>query len=403
MDNLAQGDLNLVLGTHSAGWGYRASKTVTFVAKVDKIRSCNSLRNDYGSQASRNRSPRFLRQTWPLHVHVCLLLHCCFYLSLCRCGNYVPSESTLRTSQLLAVHVQPHRKGDTKEDDLVWWHNLEHQDHLPVRHCSIDCGKHGLLQPDWWRPSLRTSFNEKCRMGSHRRRITSDGLAFTLSTAGSSHITASNDGDGIFCHGSNKLLESVLPVCRKVSVSVFSVITSNLKTLNCCFKYELTHRKVPIKSLKDWEKVYIIYRSMKVYNNIVMNELKTMAVMIPFGSCCGVILTLYVTIRPHDLHILVYVCFPIVAIDVMVLVTWLVFDAVKAKGAANEVIENLRFGMNRHFMRYEGPYEKKLCACRLTSLRPVSLGIGDFSEASVNVPMNVWDEVFTQLVFLLSL
>ena len=159
---------------------------------------------------------------------------------------------------------------------------------------------------------------------------------------------------------------------------------------------------MPTTNMVSWNKVYDLYRGMQVYNGIVMKWLKIMDVPALFGSCCGVTLLLYVTIRPSGLAALIYIWFPVVAVLLMVVVTWLCYDCVIIKRMAEEIAANLQMATKRRFLSNDKLIQKH-CIRRVKSLRPVYLVVGDFSEMTLEFPMNMWDEVFNQLVFLLSL
>lgn len=147
----------------------------------------------------------------------------------------------------------------------------------------------------------------------------------------------------------------------------------------------------------------MMYRAMQVYNMVLMDWLVVVGVTVPFGGCLGVILTLYVTLRPGDIPLIIYPCFPLVGFCTQTVITALLMNGRSTKGKADDVLSNLQMGMYSQWMMRFDPLEKKICMRRLKSLRPVSIRVGVFAETTFEVTMNVWDEICNQLLFLLSL
>ena len=93
--------------------------------------------------------------------------------------------------------------------------------------------------------------------------------------------------------------------------------------------------------MDDWMRLYRLRQIMQVKNVIAQDWGSTPALLILVCASCGVILLLYVTIRPSDLPFLVYIWFPIVAVLLMVVITWLCYDCVVIKRGARDVEESL--------------------------------------------------------------
>ena len=86
----------------------------------------------------------------------------------------------------------------------------------------------------------------------------------------------------------------------------------------------------------------------------------------------------------------------------MFIITWLCYDAVVAKRAADQVMEKLQSRQAPYFQRFSRA-EKLLVMKRARALQPVYLAMGEFAEVTLDVPVSIWDEVINQLLFLLSL
>lgn len=87
----------------------------------------------------------------------------------------------------------------------------------------------------------------------------------------------------------------------------------------------------------------------------------------------------------------------------MVTITWLAYDCVSIKRAVEDIGWNLELGLNRWQFRDMETRKKTVYSRMLKSLRPATLRLGSFTEATLEVPFNVWDEVLNQLLFLLEL
>ena len=113
---------------------------------------------------------------------------------------------------------------------------------------------------------------------------------------------------------------------------------------------------------------------------------------------------LFITFRPSDLPFLVYCWFPLVAVVAMFLLTWQFYDAVVVKRTTDEVMANLQSRTSGYYRTLRGnPAGKAEFMRRCRALQPIRLTIGDFTEFTLEVVMNIWEEVFNQLLFLLSL
>ena len=141
---------------------------------------------------------------------------------------------------------------------------------------------------------------------------------------------------------------------------------------------------------------------MKLYNTVFMQWLRVLVSPFLFLTCSAVTLLLYVTFRPAGLPMLVYCWFPLVAVVTIIVVTWLIYDAVSAKRSADEVLANLQSRTTRYYERLE-PEGKIELERKGRALQPVQLRIGEFAEFSLHVVATIWNEVVNQLIFLLTL
>ena len=130
--------------------------------------------------------------------------------------------------------------------------------------------------------------------------------------------------------------------------------------------------------------------------------LEHMVAPILFSICSSIIILLYVTVRPSGLPFFVYIWFPLVAIVAMSIMSWVVYDAVRIKRTAEQVIGTLE-SRSEPFYRELSLVQRNELSRRARALRPVHLSVGNFADLSPEILANMWDEVLNQLLFLLSL
>ena len=141
---------------------------------------------------------------------------------------------------------------------------------------------------------------------------------------------------------------------------------------------------------------------MKIYNIIYMNWLKFVIAPAVFSACVTIVITLYVTCRPAAMPLILYFGFPLSAMVLLFIVFRICYDAVVAKRAGDGVLGNLQSRTAGYFSRL-GPVEKREMTRRARALQPVYIGMGEFSEITLEMWMSIWDEILNQLLFLLTL
>ena len=119
-------------------------------------------------------------------------------------------------------------------------------------------------------------------------------------------------------------------------------------------------------------------------------------------ACSGIILALYITVRPLGFPWFVYMWCPLVAIVGIFIISWIFYDIVMIKRAAEEVVGRLQ-SRSEWMCRSLALDQRKELRRRAGTLRPIHLSLWNFADASFEVLANVWDEVLNQLLFLLSL
>ena len=141
---------------------------------------------------------------------------------------------------------------------------------------------------------------------------------------------------------------------------------------------------------------------MKIYNIVYMNWFKYMIVPSIFSGCVTIVITLYGTCRPTAMPLIIYLAYPLSAVVLLFTLFRVCYVAVVAKRACDDVLGKLQSRTAGYFSRL-APVEKREMIRRGRALQPVYIGMGEFSEITLEVSMSIWDEILNQLLFLLTL
>ena len=123
----------------------------------------------------------------------------------------------------------------------------------------------------------------------------------------------------------------------------------------------------------------------------------------PWLVACSttVIVTAFVTIRYTELPLIVYGIFPNMAITLLTVIFWQSYDMLRIIRASEDILGVL--------WKHETPYFRGMTRAkriekmkRSRAMRPLGFLVAD-SEFSVNLPIDTWDEIVNQTLFLLSL
>ena len=151
--------------------------------------------------------------------------------------------------------------------------------------------------------------------------------------------------------------------------------------------------------MEDRALVEKLYISLELHKNIFSLWVKFMIMPTIFGISCGVIVTIYVSIRHTELPFYFYMFFPYTGVMLMFVVFWFSYDAVCILRHSEEVLNGLLDYEAKHL---RGKGQKMNVMKRASALRAINFPMGSFAEFSLNVPINIWEEVLNQLLFLLS-
>ena len=153
-----------------------------------------------------------------------------------------------------------------------------------------------------------------------------------------------------------------------------------------------------MKSRRRLEKMYV---QLETFNRIGQVWVRFYFPPFLVAASCAVILTSFVTIRYTELPLIVYVIFPYTAIIVMIIIFWQSYDMLRIIRASEHIMGGL--------WKHEAPYFHKMARAeriemmkRSKAMRPLGFPVAD-SEFSLNLPIDTWNEIVNQTLFLLSL
>ena len=141
---------------------------------------------------------------------------------------------------------------------------------------------------------------------------------------------------------------------------------------------------------------------MQVFHCVLISWEKVFLPVVFFGVSTALTVLLFISIRFTDIPFYFYVCFPFVGLTLLALIFWVSYDIVKILRAADDLLGNFTSVAMPH-LEHLSKSEKMEIMKRAKAMKPLDVPIGDFTDFSMTVPMNIWEEVLNQLLFLLSL
>ena len=157
-----------------------------------------------------------------------------------------------------------------------------------------------------------------------------------------------------------------------------------------------------IRDLDRWSKVQKMYVCMRLCNVLFMNWLYYVRAPVLLGVGSGIVVMLYLSVRPSGLPPFIHYWIPFIAVVVLVVISWYWYDMVSMKREGQEVLEHLQ-SRSHKFLRQLPPRQQKYVCRKARGLRPPYVTIGQFSDVTLEGLVGVWDEILHQFLFLLSL
>ena len=138
------------------------------------------------------------------------------------------------------------------------------------------------------------------------------------------------------------------------------------------------------------------------HNRVVQTWMKFMLSPTLSGVSLAVIITTFVSIRYTELPLIFYIFYHNTAFNLMLIIFWMCYDTVLVVRASEDVMGQL-LAHDVAYLRHMPRAQRIQALKRAKGMKVLEFPIGDFSEFSLNLPVNVWDEILNQVVFLLTL
>lgn len=160
-------------------------------------------------------------------------------------------------------------------------------------------------------------------------------------------------------------------------------------------------RGINILSLRSRRRVEQMYVQLELFSRITQAWFRVFFPAWLVSASAAVIILGFVAIRYTELPIFCYIMFPYCALILLGLIFWQCYDMLCVIRESEDILSQLQ---QRHTPYFESMTraERAEVTKRSKALRPVMFNMGD-SAFSINVPINAWDEIVNQILFLLSL
>ena len=146
-----------------------------------------------------------------------------------------------------------------------------------------------------------------------------------------------------------------------------------------------------------------LYNYLQYHNRVLMNWVKLMSPLAISSVSLAVIVAAFISIRYTDqIPLYVYIFFPYIAFTLMLVIFWLCYDAVRIVRASQGVLSSL-LTQDVEYMRGLSRVGRLEVLKRARAMKELECPIGEFTEFSLSLPVNVWHEIINQVIFLLSL
>ena len=162
-------------------------------------------------------------------------------------------------------------------------------------------------------------------------------------------------------------------------------------------------REMPVNTAQQWIELRHMYVILQLFFGLGNRWIRFMIVPSIAGTCSAIIISLFITIRHHELPILLYLGFPYIAGSMLGCVYGLGFEVLNLIRETECIIEVLVASSRRNFDRLALPEQRLELKKIAKALRPAVFDVGYFTNYSINVPVGMGDEILNQLLFLLTL
>ena len=121
-----------------------------------------------------------------------------------------------------------------------------------------------------------------------------------------------------------------------------------------------------------------------------------------FGISSFVVVAFYLSIQDVGLPWGLYLLFLWTGVTTFLVMFWFTYQLVLVVRTSEDVLEVLTRTPDKHFGVLE-VNERKYAARKARAMRAFGYRMGNFGNFSLEVPIVMWEEIWNQLLFLLSL
>ena len=158
-----------------------------------------------------------------------------------------------------------------------------------------------------------------------------------------------------------------------------------------------------MRKVEDREEVERLYICLELYFRILQTWVRLMLPTIIFPPSCAIIIAVFVSIRFTSLPYILYQFFPSTAVTIVGLLFWFIYQMELVQKGSEDLRSRL---LSREAKYVSGNLKEtriRRLLIRARATRPVSYPVGEFSEVSLGLGVNIWEECLNQVIFLLSL
>ena len=121
-----------------------------------------------------------------------------------------------------------------------------------------------------------------------------------------------------------------------------------------------------------------------------------------FGCSSFVIVAFYVSIRNVGLPWWLYLLLLFTSVTTFLIIFWFTYQLVLVMRASEDIVEVLKTTPDKYF-GVLGVSERNYSTRKARATRAFGYRMGNFGNFSLEVPIVMWEEIWNQLLFLLSL
>ena len=148
-------------------------------------------------------------------------------------------------------------------------------------------------------------------------------------------------------------------------------------------------------------KVEHLYVCLELYGRVGYIWMRVMLPPTILTISLCVVLCMYVSVRPTGLPFYLYASFPYVGFNCLFFLFWMSYDIVLIT-RDSEYIRGQLLSHESPYLVHMTTHERNLVMKRARAFRVPEFPVGEFTDFTLSLAIVVWEEVITQVLFLLS-